>query len=34
MSANTGARALYESMGFRTERETVVRVISRRPAAN
>jgi ribosomal protein S18 acetylase RimI-like enzyme len=28
MSANAGARALYEKMGFRTYRETVVRVIS------
>jgi ribosomal protein S18 acetylase RimI-like enzyme len=28
MSANTGARALYEKMGFRNYRETVVRVIS------
>ncbi len=33
MSANAGARALYENMGFRTYRETVVRVISRRAAA-
>jgi GNAT superfamily N-acetyltransferase len=33
MSANTGARALYEKMGFRNYRETVVRVISLRPAA-
>jgi ribosomal protein S18 acetylase RimI-like enzyme len=33
MSANAGARALYEKMGFRTYRETVVRVISRRSAA-
>lgn len=30
MSANTGARALYEKMGFRNYRETVVRVISLR----
>jgi GNAT superfamily N-acetyltransferase len=30
MSANTGARALYERMGFRPYRESVVRVISRR----
>jgi ribosomal protein S18 acetylase RimI-like enzyme len=29
MSANTGARALYEKMGFRLYRETVVRVIAR-----
>jgi ribosomal protein S18 acetylase RimI-like enzyme len=28
MSANLGARALYEKMGFRNYRETVVRVIS------
>jgi ribosomal protein S18 acetylase RimI-like enzyme len=28
MSANRGARALYEKLGFRTYRETVVRVIS------
>jgi ribosomal protein S18 acetylase RimI-like enzyme len=33
MSANTNARALYEKMGFRNYRETVVRVISRRLAA-
>src|ERR1035438_271083 len=33
MSANTGARALYEKMGFRNYRETVVRVISLRGAA-
>jgi ribosomal protein S18 acetylase RimI-like enzyme len=33
MSANAGARALYESMGFRNCRETTVRVISLRPAA-
>jgi predicted GNAT family acetyltransferase len=32
MSANAGARALYESMGFRTYRETTVRVISPRAA--
>lgn len=30
MSANTTARALYERMGFRNYRETVVRVISLR----
>ena len=29
MSANTGARALYEKMGFRNYMETTVRVISR-----
>ena len=29
MSTNTGARALYEKMGFRNYLETVVRVISR-----
>jgi ribosomal protein S18 acetylase RimI-like enzyme len=29
MSANTGARALYERMGFRNYKESVVRVISR-----
>ncbi|HTN50384.1 MAG TPA: GNAT family N-acetyltransferase [Burkholderiaceae bacterium] len=29
MSANTGARGLYERMGFRNYRESVVRVISR-----
>jgi GNAT superfamily N-acetyltransferase len=29
MSANAGARALYEQLGFRNYRETVVRVISR-----
>jgi ribosomal protein S18 acetylase RimI-like enzyme len=29
MSANVGARALYEKMGFRNHRETVVRVVSR-----
>jgi ribosomal protein S18 acetylase RimI-like enzyme len=34
MSANTGAQALYEKMGFRSYRETVVRVISLRSAAN
>jgi ribosomal protein S18 acetylase RimI-like enzyme len=34
MSANAGARALYQKMGFRSYRETVVRVISRRPTAN
>jgi GNAT superfamily N-acetyltransferase len=28
MSANVGARALYERLGFRNHRETVVRVIS------
>jgi len=28
MSANLGARSLYEKLGFRTYRETVVRVIS------
>jgi GNAT superfamily N-acetyltransferase len=33
MSANAGARALYESMGFRTYLETTVRVISPRAAA-
>jgi ribosomal protein S18 acetylase RimI-like enzyme len=33
MSANTGAQALYEKMGFRNYRETVVRVISLRLAA-
>ena len=34
MSANTGARGLYERMGFRTDAECVVRVIARegRPA--
>ena len=31
MSANTTARALYEKMGFRNYRETVVRVISLSP---
>lgn len=30
MHANTGARALYERMGFRTWREVVVRVVSLR----
>ncbi|MGA0609717.1 GNAT family N-acetyltransferase [Caldimonas sp. KR1-144] len=30
MSANTGARALYERMGFRTYKEVVVRVVSPR----
>ena len=30
MHANTGARRLYERMGFRNYKETVVRVISRR----
>lgn len=30
MTVNKGARALYERMGFRSYRETVVRVISRR----
>jgi ribosomal protein S18 acetylase RimI-like enzyme len=34
MSANTGAQALYEKMDFRSYRETVVRVISLRSAAN
>jgi GNAT superfamily N-acetyltransferase len=34
MSANAGARALYEQMGFRNYRETVVRVISLRPPAS
>ena len=29
MHANTGARRLYERMGFRNYKETVVRVISR-----
>ena len=29
MSQNTGARALYDKMGFRNYRETVVRVIAR-----
>jgi ribosomal protein S18 acetylase RimI-like enzyme len=29
MSANTGARGLYERMGFRTDAECVVRVIAR-----
>ena len=29
MSGNAGARALYERMGFRLYRESVVRVISR-----
>jgi hypothetical protein len=28
MSANKSARALYEKMGFKNYRETVVRVIS------
>jgi ribosomal protein S18 acetylase RimI-like enzyme len=32
MSTNTGARALYEKMGFRNYLETVVRVISRTAA--
>ena len=31
MSANTGARGLYERMGFRTDAECVVRVIAREP---
>lgn len=31
MSANTGARALYERMGFATDAECVVRVIAREP---
>ncbi len=30
MSSNAGARALYQKMGFRNYRETLVRVISRR----
>jgi predicted GNAT family acetyltransferase len=29
MTANTGARALYEKIGFRNYLETVVRVVSR-----
>jgi predicted GNAT family acetyltransferase len=29
MSANTGARALYERMGFTSYKESVVRVVSR-----
>jgi GNAT superfamily N-acetyltransferase len=29
MSANTGARALYERMGFRSYKESVVRVVAR-----
>jgi predicted GNAT family acetyltransferase len=29
MSANAGARGLYERMGFRNYKESVVRVISR-----
>jgi ribosomal protein S18 acetylase RimI-like enzyme len=33
MSANAAARAMYEKMGFRNYRETVVRVISLRSAA-
>jgi predicted GNAT family acetyltransferase len=34
LNANAGARALYEKMGFRSYRETVLRVISRRSAAH
>jgi ribosomal protein S18 acetylase RimI-like enzyme len=34
VNANAGARALYERMGFRSYRETVLRVISRRSTAN
>ena len=29
MSHNTAARALYEKMGFRNHRETVVRVVQK-----
>ena len=29
MSGNTGARALYERMGFRNYKESVVRVVAR-----